>query len=346
MYLNKVSESCSIKLMHEIYKCFEAAKTCHLLQSHIREDASRYAALTLRAIREHGYEVNDELHFPQENNDELQYDSYWKWCLSYSLALCEHSLYCRCSGARRDDLSIMTPSSGLGGNKVPIMELVLNRIKSEYCLSRALLYQSMNSEHSLKWDLMPFEGTFTDLLDDEEIGLTTEFLRTGFRLCFGILDRIARGICTFLDVATGNENLYFDSFWRPRGNDKSRWEKLNSLSNSHIVALYGLAKDLNERNSGEWSRLKRYRNLFEHELGLVHSDSADSEKRYIPPWLNVENIFSISRKELSADALDMLRFTRAAIFHFVFLVRTESKFIEGNGAAHSVTFEKKNIGKD
>jgi hypothetical protein len=113
------------------------------------------------------------------------------------------------------------------------------------------------------------------------------------------------------------------------------------VSNANLVALYGLAKDLSERAAGEWSHLKRYRNLFEHELCLIRSEATSAD---LPVWLRDNPIETIHPEPMRADALDMLRFTRAAMFHFAFLIRGESRDKSG-GRAEIVVFSKKPIGK-
>jgi tetratricopeptide (TPR) repeat protein len=345
LYLNRVSGAYSVKLMYEMYRSFDAARKSQSSDAWAKETSEREAERIAQAIREHGHEPTEDHHsVEQSDQEERLHDPYWSWCLQHSLALSEHALYCRCIGARRDDLSILRPGTSLSGSKVPKMELLLNRMKSEYCLSRALLFQSVAPERKPRWDLTPFEGTFTDLMDDEEIGMETELLRTSFRLCFGILDRVARGVCEFLGLAREKETIYFHRFWHsPRKDGDKRWAALNEIEGPGLVALYGLARDLNERDGGEWSRLKRYRNLFEHELCLIRKDS---KSRDLPPWLDDKDPPSIPYEQMKSDAADMLRFTRAAIFCFTFLVRSRSRGnIDGPGGP-AITFPKKPIGKD
>jgi tetratricopeptide (TPR) repeat protein len=343
LYLNRVSGVYSVKLMYAIYKSFDAARRSPTLDAWARQTSEREAERTAQAIREHGHDPTEDPHSVEQNDQEERiHDPYWRWCLQQSLALSEHALYCRCIGARRDDLSILSHGTSLSGPKVPRMELLLNRMKSEYCLSRALLFQSVAPERKPRWDLTPFEGTFTDLMDDEEIGIEAEFLRTSFRLCFGILDRVGRGVCEFLGLAKRCERIYFHTFWHSRGRDGDmRWEALNQVEGPGLVALYGLARDLNERDGGEWSRLKRYRNLFEHELCLIRKDSTS---RDLPPWLDDKDPPSVPYRQMKLDAADILRFTRAAIFYFAFLVRSQSHS-DGHGG-QAITFTKKLVGKD
>jgi hypothetical protein len=145
-----------------------------------------------------------------------------------------------------------------------------------------------------------------------------------------------------LELASQKENIYFHRFWRDGKNATERWNALNNLNNSSLVALYGLARDLSEHSAGEWSHLRNYRNLFEHELCLIRADSASSD---LPPWL-VNPTPCVTSSTMRADAADMLRFTRAAVFYFAFFVRSESLTHHDSGDARTLTFDKKVIGKN
>ena len=225
-------------------------------------------------------------------------------------------------GARRDDLSILKQTGPIGGAFVPKLELIVNRIKSEFCLARALYYQSLKAPDL--WQIDPYEGTFTELFDGEVVGIATEFLRTSFRLCFGILDRIAQGLNELYNLASPRESLSFESFWRPRNQQRQgkeeRWDIINSQDNIALVALYSLATDLN-RVRGEFGFFKEYRNDLEHGLLIL----TDNDQVNLPVLAHPDRIAfrSVPVAEFRRRTLDMLQFTASAIFSFVFCVRTE-----------------------
>ena len=110
-----------------------------------------------------------------------------------------------------------------------------------------------------------------------------EFLRTSFRLCFGILDRIAQGLNELYELADPKEDLYFESFWRPQNqrkkDDEKRWNKINQQKNMGLVALYSIATDLNLQD-GQWGFFKKYRNHLEHGLLILFP----SDKVSLPQW--------------------------------------------------------------
>lgn len=102
------------------------------------------------------------------------------------------------------------------------MELLLNRIKSEFSLARLLYYCSLAPEE--EWLIYKNELKFTELFEDEWIGVEAEMLRNSFRICFGILDKIAYAICDLFQLALPKEQIPpFESFWR------SKWEKLKNI---------------------------------------------------------------------------------------------------------------------
>jgi len=188
----------------------------------------------------HGHTEEDVHHDINETKAEAEnHSNFRKFCLYNNLCLSEHSLYCNCVGASSDDLTIPKSAESIGGDFVPKMELQLNRLKSEFAFARLLYYQSDQEQ----WNSYENELSFTELYEDESVGLCSEMLRTSFRLCFGILDKIAHAICELFDMSDSDEPLAFERFWRPRGKglspkQQNRWKKLNSIENYSLLALY------------------------------------------------------------------------------------------------------------
>jgi hypothetical protein len=167
---------------------------------------------------------------------------------------------------------------------------------------------------------------FSELYDAEYIGTKSEMLRTSFKLCFGLLDKIASSICNLYDLADENENIYFESFWNPRkqsGSSKknTRWETINSDYNISLLALYTQASDLN-RKDGEWAFFKNWRNSLEHNhLALVEDEGKGKNIEYIKN--NCSLFYEVDKEYFQEKTLQMIQFTRSAIFNFVFLIRHE-----------------------
>src|ERR1017187_8949507 len=237
----------------------------------VRETALSMRDRTMKRLTARGHNVEQLQHDNQETQQEAsEHSAYRQFTLQHHLGLSEHSLYCHCRGARRDDLMIATSKTPVTGDRVPRLELILNRLKAEFGTARLLYYQATFEQ---SWDLHDHEITYAELFEGEHISIGTELLRTSFRLCLGILDKIALGSCELYDVADTDERLYFESFWQPpahkaKGKAGSRWKTLTAKSkNPGLVALYSQATDL--RSDGEWALFKQWRNALEHRFLIL-----------------------------------------------------------------------------
>jgi len=346
MFLNSISGSYSVTQIYKAKQCFRLAEDSGQLPGYLVTKARKYQADLTGKLIELGWNDQNITKYEALHQQEYEeHDSYWRFCLSHYLVLSEHALYCQCVGARRDDLSIMKSTSPVSGDFIPRLELLLNRMKSEFALARSLFYQS-TLEGTEGWNLSASEGTFTELNEGENIGLKPEFLRTSFRLCFGILDKIAQGLNELYDLAVPSETLYFESFWRPQDQRKKgneiRWQKINQQSNMGLVALYSLATDLNRVN-GEWSHLKEFRNALEHGLLVLLEDERDELSSEAVPERIPSKFMKTS--EFRERTLQMLQFVASAIFSFAFCVREEGSRLN-SGEARTIVVDKKKVGKD
>ncbi|HEY4784667.1 MAG TPA: LA2681 family HEPN domain-containing protein [Bacteroidales bacterium] len=144
-----------------------------------------------------------------------------RFSLDNFLSLSEHGLYCKCNGAKIDDLRIGFPGYQNTDKKLAELEMLNNRLKSEFSFARQLYFNFLSNNLT---DNVRYEN----ILDGIKNGIHLEQLRTSFRLCFGILDKIAEGLCYLYDLETKErENIYFESFWNSK-QVPSRWDKINS----------------------------------------------------------------------------------------------------------------------
>lgn len=245
---------------------------------------------------------------------------YRKFCIDKHLNLSEHGLYCACAGSARDNLTILT-SSGVSGDFVIPMEMVLNRLKSEFSFARHLHYEYLTQEFDYN---ILHDTCFSELFNDEMLGINVEKLRTAFRACFGILDKIGIAVCELLDLYPKNGKVYFQGFWQL--DQDGRREIFDKHKNPGLLALYSIATDLNDRKHGEWSFLKKLRNDLEHEFVVVHKEDHPSDIYNSYDFMG--NIVFIKESDLISHLDRMLQLTRSAIFSFVFFVR--EKAIDNN----------------
>jgi hypothetical protein len=222
---------------------------------------------------------------------------------------------------------IATSGSPVTGDRVPRLELILNRLKAEFGTARYLYYRAIHGDVT---ELHEAEITFAELFEGEQVSIRTELLRTSFRLCLGLLDKIALGVCELFDVADPQEKLYFESFWQPaakKGKASTRWNTLAAKrDNPSLVALYSQATDL--RSDGEWALFKTWRNDLEHRFLILTQEEAPSDL-----WNARAGTFEtrcVTLTEFTDRTLHLLQFARSAIFNFTFCARHETRARDDN----------------
>ncbi|WP_159478565.1 LA2681 family HEPN domain-containing protein [Dyadobacter sp. 3J3] len=140
-------------------------------------------AYTLMQLKFEIGKVGQEI---EETETEYQaHTPFRKFCIDKFLTLNEHGIYCRCVANEKDNLQIGVPNARFPGNTIAKLELLLNRIKSEYAYSRWSYYQSIS-----KVGEIDFDTKYTNLMEGEIINPHSEMLRTSFRICYGILDKM------------------------------------------------------------------------------------------------------------------------------------------------------------
>ncbi len=333
-WLNQVSHSYSLKMLAEIYQGYSDAAALADSGDPRRNTFEMRCSSVRETIERHGTSIAAVI--AEDNIDNREFDElseYRKFSLRNGLFLSEHGIYCWCNGARRDDLTIPTKQKSVSGSFVPRLELLLNRLKSEFSLARHLYCQAIQEIEEN--DAVDAQSCFTELENDECIGISIESARAAFRICFGILDKIALGICELYGVVNKSENLYFERFWKQ---DKDRWELLNAHPNPGLMGLYSIATDLN-RHNGEWGTLKQWRNSLEHGiLAVTHTDHSDDP---YGTFNHASQIFTIEREKFLSLTSELLRMTRSAIYCFVWTTRTEALHEDFDGPAVTIQLAPK-----
>ncbi|MFV9997887.1 MAG: LA2681 family HEPN domain-containing protein [Arsenophonus endosymbiont of Dermacentor nuttalli] len=246
--------------------------------------------------------------------------SYRQFYINKHLTLSQHGLYCPCLVNSEDNLAIS--NSRVTGDFIIPMEMVLSRLKSESSLARHLYYEYINPINTSQ---IKNESGFLELFNDEILGIDIEKLRTTFRLCFGILDKIAVAICELYDLYPTNhkgnidKKIYFQNFWRL--DTDNRREKFEKIKSPGILALYSIATDLNEGKNGELSFYKQWRNDLEHKFVVIHK-SIKPQDLYNSYNL-IKDIIFINKEDFKKHFEQLIQITRSTIFSFVFMFRCE-----------------------
>lgn len=309
--LSEISDSYSIKMIYEIIHNYKIGASSHKVPPNW---AIKYQSIASHLEELHGISYTNYSKDNEENHSEFtKLSNYRKFLVDNKLVLSEHSLYCFCKSSAQDDMSISTSTEGLVGEFIPQMEMALNRIKSEYSLARRLFYESQQQTAQT----IDKDDCYTELLNGEILSMDIEKLRTTFRLCFGILDKIAHCICELYDVWLKENKVSFHNFFRLNHND--RRELFESIKNPGLLALYSIATDLNQHQNGELSFYKDLRNALEHSFLTIKDDQNECD-----PFKTYElsnNLIMINKNHFEEYVSLMLQITRSAIFSFVFSVR-------------------------
>lgn len=221
-----------------------------------------------------------------------------QWCIDENLTLNVHGMYCSCIANERDNLTLL--GGVISSDKILQYEQYLNRIKAEFSLVRVLYYESKSTESSK----LDFESCYSELYDQEIINIRSEKLRTCFRLCFSILDKLAIFLCQYFGL-TINKNTAFNNFWH------TNKVKLEEKENFALIAINSLIYDLNEK-SGQFGFYKNWRNALEHHILFLVPDSYE--------FTNDSTHTYVKINEFESSLENLLQFTRSAIFSTVFAI--------------------------
>lgn len=317
--LNQVSSTYSIQMLEQVKhgyeKVVEIDDAPPQWKEYYRDQVSAHQSIIDDRCEEEG--ITQSSHGKETTAKEYEaLSDFRKFCLNNNLALSEHGLYCKCAGSARDNLTIPT-LGGLAGDFIVPMEMVLNRLKSEFSFSRRLYFEFIAQETENE---LQHESCFSELFNEDLLGLDVEKLRTSFRLCFGILDKIGVAICELYDLYPPNGQVSFQSFWQLSRGD--RREKFEAVSNPGLLALYSIATDLNDRKDGEWAFFKTWRNDLEHKFVVVHK--LDKPNDVYSSYDFIDEIVFIKEDEFIDHLHRLLQITRSAIFSFVFTVRDKA----------------------
>lgn len=325
LLLQKVTNSTSIQQGKEMIRGYEEASQA----KNIPSSWTKYYLSTAESFRkvvnemciEQGLSLQDDTHVNVYEYESLT--DYRKWCLDNFLSLTEHGLYCKCYGSACDNLNILTPIRAITGDFILPMEKVLNRLKSEFGLARLMLYEYEFAKVNNDID---DDAYYSELYDNELLGTDIEKLRTAFRVCFGILDKIGNAIALLFDLQLKNKkgkvrSSYFHTFWELE--DEDRLQKFESYDNEGLIGLYSIACDLNHNLEGELNFYKQWRNALEHSFVFIYENEKPENIETSSTYCE-EPVF-ISESEFVESAEHVLQMTRSAIFSFVFAVRIKAE---------------------
>ena len=133
----------------------------------------------------------------------------------------------------------------------------------------------MNIKSAKKDNNIDNDACYAELYDNELLGTNIEKLRTAFRICFGILDKIGNAIALLFDLQLKTNkgkvrSSYFHTFWELE--DEDRLQKFEAYETEGLIGFYSIACDLNHKLEGELSFYKQWRNALEHSFVFVYEN--------------------------------------------------------------------------
>lgn len=315
MYLERMVMVCNSSptaaLYFQIYTDMETALESKTVPKQQYQQFKHSRDKALSVIKKEGYDITNAAQEAEESNNEFkQHSPSRQFALINHLTLNEHALYCRCVASAKDDIRIGVSRGAFTNPVLPKLELLLNRMKSEFGFARHSYFQSIEGDYTPDFDI-----GFSDLMEDEILSPATELQRGSFRICYGILDKIALGICKLYDLPA--KLIHFETFWTMPDLVKH----LDDRKNFHLSALYSIALDLNSEK-GELRHFKNWRNKMEHNLLIIQKDI----KLGLDPYKVFEDtdfLASVRQSEFRRKTLHLLQLTRSAILSFVFCVRLQ-----------------------
>lgn len=302
----------TIAMFKQIYDNYDKGIKTNTLPPYILPRATAQRLVLKKEIEERGFTIeNSEKELAEAKKEFEAHTPFRKYCISNYLTLNEHGIYCGCVADEKDDLRIGVHFGAFSAEVLPKLELLLNRLKSEFAFARWSYYNSLNGTLSLEFDVL-----YSELLEDEVITPAVELMRSSFRICYGILDKIALGVCKLFNVPA--TRIHFETFWE----ETKITPLLNNTRNIHLNALYSIACDLNTK-TGELKHFKNWRNKLEHNL-LIVKNTENNGPDYLKVFEDKEFVAIVDASEFKNKTLHLLQLTRAAIISFVYCVRLQT----------------------
>lgn len=284
----------SSKMISEIIKGYEFAYLSPFTPSVYKP----YYLKKIEFLKAQINDFNEDDEISKTNDELSKMSTFRQWCIKENLTLNVHGMYCSCIANERDNLTLL--EGIISSKNILQYEQYLNRIKAEFSLVRVLYYESKFTESSE----IDFESCYSELSEQEIINIRSEKLRTCFRLCFSILDKLAIFLCKYFTLNTKG-NVYFHNFW------KDNKAKLENKKNFGLIAIHSLICDLHEK-TGQFGFYKTCRNALEHHILFLVPDSFELSNDSTVTYLKISDFKS--RLE------NLLQFTRSAIFSTVFAI--------------------------
>jgi tetratricopeptide (TPR) repeat protein len=204
-----------------------------------------------------------------------------------------------------------------------------NQLKQEFAAARCLLYEGLHPapvRHYADKDV-----GLLDTWNDTVFGLTTEKVKLAFRLAYSLLDKISVFIARYFYIELPLHKVNIRSVWYMNGqHGKGLLSDFNSRSNWPLRGLFWLSKDLHEWDKEfhqaiepDAQEVAKLRNQLEHQYARVTDPRLIRRPDEPSPVPEDPFGYVVSKQELAAKSLRMLKTARAALIYLSLAMHQE-----------------------
>lgn len=250
-------------------------------------------------------------------------NEYRSWCLNNRLFLNPLNDLGPHSIAARDILH--TPNIIVKTGSSPYYQRFANQLKQEYIIARYMLFRGISEKAH---HFSNAETFLLDTLDDPRFSLSTEMIKTSFRIAYSLLDKIALFLNHYLNLQIDPRSTTFRSLWyKDQKKSNGIKDEFTRFQNWPLRGLYWLGKDVHEEKTEfkksiepEASEISKIRNYLEHRYIHLHGDNTF-------PTNGEEDTngfsYSIGIKDFEMKTLKVVKMARAAIIYLLLGIHTE-----------------------
>jgi LA2681-like HEPN len=264
-------------------------------------------------------------------------ERYRAWCLQHRLLINPLNDLGALPIAACDVLTL--PSLTVSGPGLCPPESIgfFNQMKQEFVSARQLYHEGITATelHYSDRDVRLY-----NTLDYPAYSFAVEKVRLAFRAAYSLFDKIAFFINDYFAIGLPLRQVSFRSIWfEPRGQcPYPLHPRLTSYENWPLRGLFWLSKDLFEERfqavtEPDAAELNHIRNHLEHKYLQVHDSMGMGVRANEPAYFACR----ISRPDLEAKTLRILKLARAALIHLSLAVHREERLRVRQGSRQGVT---------
>jgi len=182
----------------------------------------------------------------------------------------------------------------------------LNEIKEDFLVSKLLLVQSQFKRDDL--NSISKKVAFVNTLDYANNNIYSGLLKSAFKNCFNILDKIAFFVNDYLGLNMKDSSISFHRIWEKA---KTVKEEIRTTNNISLFALYDTHLDLDSDK-----RLSKWRNSMTHRKLTVYDST-------LTGWDEKEDNENIGYETMLSETIKLMQLARSAIIYLMNFVEIE-----------------------